>query len=149
MEILGVLIYLNNLSSSELKGIQPWLLIKIAGEAEANDFFARPCIIWHCVEHSECVTADDSDRELPVVVTERTAQRGDRTMRGLKEHETRPLLEQLSALGWLKRVDALRPSSPPHWQVNPAVHKKFADRAVREAKRREATRKMMRKLSKK
>ena len=75
MEILGVLIYLNNLSSSELKGIQPWLLIKIAGESEANDFFARLCIIWHCVEHSECATVDDSDRKLPVVVTERTAQR--------------------------------------------------------------------------
>ena len=166
-----------------------------------DGLFARLCIIWHCVEHSECATADDSDRKLPVVVTERTAQRvadflhqfllshalafysgvlglsddhdrleaiagyilthkltrvtnrdiqrGDRTMRGLKEHETRPLLEQLSALGWLNRVDALRPSSPPHWQVNPAVHKKFADRAVWEAKRREATRKMMRKLSKK
>ena len=82
-------------------------------------------------------------------VTNRDIQRGDRTMRGLKEHETRPLLEQLSALGWLNRVDALRPSSPPHWQVNPGVHKKFADRAMREAKRREATRKMMRKLSKK
>ena len=34
-----------NLSSSELKGIQPWLLIKIAGEAEDDDFFAYLFII--------------------------------------------------------------------------------------------------------
>ena len=166
-----------------------------------DGLFARLCIIWHCVEHSECANADDSDRELPVVVTERTAQRvadflhrfllphalafysgvlglsddhdrleaiagyilthkltrvtnrdiqrGDRTMRGLKEHETRPLLEQLSALGWLKRVDPPRPSLPPHWRVNLAVHEKFTDRAVREAERREATRNMISKLSRK
>ena len=166
-----------------------------------DGLFARLCIIWHCVEHAECATADDSDRELPVVVTERTAQRvadflhqfllphalafysgvlglsddhgrleaiagyilthkltrvtnrdiqrGDRTMRGLKEHETRPLLEQLSALGWLKRVDPSRPSLPPHWRVNPAVHEKFKERAVREAGRREATRNMISKLSRK
>ncbi|MDB3929983.1 YfjI family protein [Paracoccaceae bacterium] len=40
-----------------------------------DGLFARLCIIRHCVEHSECATADVSDRELPVVVTERTAQR--------------------------------------------------------------------------
>jgi hypothetical protein len=166
-----------------------------------DGLFARLCIIWHCVEHSECANADDSDRELPVVVTERTAQRvadflhqfllphalafysgvlglsddhdrlesiagyilthkltrvtnrdiqrGDRKMRGLKEHETRPLLEQLSALGWLERIDPKRPSLPPHWRVNPAVHEKFTDRAVREAERREATRNMISKLSRK
>lgn len=69
-------------------------------------------------------------------ITNRHVQRGDRTMRGLKEHEIRPLFEQLEALGWLNRVDPPRPSSPPHWKVNPAVHAKFADRAVREAERR-------------
>jgi len=69
--------------------------------------------------------------------------------RGLKEHETRPLLEQLSALGWLERVDPPRPSLPPHWRVNPAVHEEFTDRAVREAERREATRNMISKLSRK
>ena len=103
--------------------------------------------------------SDDHDRREAIAgyilthkltrVTNRDIQRGDRTMRGLKEHETRPLLEQLSALGWLKREDAQRPSLPPHWRVNLAVHKKFADRAVREAKRRQATRKMISKLSRK
>ena len=82
-------------------------------------------------------------------ITNRHVQRGDRTMRGLKEYEIRPLMEQLAALGWLDRVEAKRPSLPPHWQVNPAVHKKFAERAVREAKRRKETQKMMSKLSKK
>jgi hypothetical protein len=166
-----------------------------------DGLFARLCVVWHCVEHSECADPVDSHRELPATVTEGTAQRvadflhrfllphalafysgvlglsddhdrlasiagyilahkpdritnrdvqrGDRKMRGLKEYETRPLMEQLAALGWLNRVDALRPSSPPHWYVNPAVHEKFADRAVREAERREATRSMISKLSRK
>ena len=166
-----------------------------------DGLFARLCIVWQCVEHSECAVAADSNKGLPVLVTEGTAQRvadflhrfllphalafysgvlklsddhdrlasiagyilthkldhitnrdvqrGDRTMRGLKKYETRPLMEQLAALGWLDRVEPKRPSAPPHWQVNPAVHKKFADRAVREAKRREDTHKMMSKLSKK
>jgi len=73
-------------------------------------------------------------------ITNRDVQRGDTTMRGLKDHETRPLLEQLAALGWLDRIDAPRPSSPPHWQVNPAVHAKFAERGKREAERREQAR---------
>ncbi|WP_272011528.1 DUF3987 domain-containing protein [Roseovarius sp. ZX-A-9] len=81
-------------------------------------------------------------------ITNRDVQRGDRTMRGLKEHEIRPLLEQLAALGWLDRIDPPRPSSPPHWQVNPAVHQKFADRATREKERRCKARETIRDLSK-
>ena len=53
------------------------------------------------------------------------------------------------ALGSLERVDPPRPSLPPHWRVNPAVHEKFKDRAVRKAERREATRNMISKLSRK
>jgi hypothetical protein len=73
-------------------------------------------------------------------ITNRDVQRGGRTMRGLKEHEVRPLMEQLAALGWLDRIDPPRPSSPPHWKVNPAVHEKFAERALREAERRSKAR---------
>ena len=80
-------------------------------------------------------------------ITNRDVQRGDRTMRGLKDHEIRPLLEQLDALGWLDRIDGPRPSSPPHWRVNPAVHERFADRAAREADRRKAVRATMKSLS--
>lgn len=80
-------------------------------------------------------------------ITNRDVQRGDRTMRGLKEHEIRPLLEQLDALGWLDRVDPPRPSSAPHWQVNPAVHQKFADRASREKARRSKARQAIRDIS--
>jgi hypothetical protein len=69
-------------------------------------------------------------------ITNRDVQRGDRTMRGLRDNEIRPLLEQLDALGWLERMEPLRPSSPPHWRVNPIVHANFADRANREAARR-------------
>lgn len=79
-------------------------------------------------------------------VTNRDVQRGDRTMRGLKEYEIRPLLEQLAALGWLDRIDPPRPSSPPHWQVNPKVHQKFAERGQREAHRRNEARETVQKL---
>ena len=79
-------------------------------------------------------------------ITNRDVQRGDRTMRGLKDHEIRPLLEQLDALGWLERLEPPRPSSPPHWRVNPAVHQKFADRAASEAERRQDARATIQRL---
>lgn len=70
-------------------------------------------------------------------ITNRDVQRGDRAMRAIKEADIRGILEQLEALGWLYRIPAPRPSSPPHWGVNPAVHRRFADRAATEAKRRD------------
>lgn len=73
-------------------------------------------------------------------VTNRDIARGDRTMRGLRDHEVRPLLEQLEALGWLERVEAPRPSSPPHFAVNPAVHTKFEAKGRAEAQRRKEAR---------
>jgi hypothetical protein len=73
-------------------------------------------------------------------ITNRDVQRGDRTMRGLKEFEIRPLLEQLAALGWLDKLEGARPSSAPHWQVNPKVHQKFAERGQREEARRKQAR---------
>jgi hypothetical protein len=73
-------------------------------------------------------------------ITNRDVQRGTRDMRSLQEHQTRSYFEQLSALGWLDRIEPPRPSSSPHWRVNPTVHEKFSDRATREAQRREAVR---------
>ena len=61
-------------------------------------------------------------------------------MRGLKDYEVRPLLEQLEALGWLERTEAPRPSSPPHFKVNPRVHDLFAVKAEAEARRRREAR---------
>lgn len=69
-------------------------------------------------------------------VTNRDVQRGDRSMRNISEADIRPLLEQLAALGWLERIEGPRPSSQPHWAVNPAVHRKFAEQGKREAARR-------------
>jgi hypothetical protein len=69
-------------------------------------------------------------------INNRDVQRGDRTMRAIKDADIRPLLEQLSALGWLDRIDGPRPSSQPHWMVNPVVHRKFAEKAEAEATRR-------------
>jgi len=73
-------------------------------------------------------------------VTNRDVQRGDRTMRAIREADIRPLLEQLAALGWLERADGPRPSSQPHWLVNPAVNRKFTERGRQEAIRRKQAR---------
>ena len=162
-------------------------------------FFARLCVVWHCIEHlsgpaqasmafgkerptqpqpgrlPRIITAataervakfqhqfllrhaaafyagildlsDDHDRLAAVAgfilahkldhVTNRDVQRGDRTMRKLTRWDTERVFEQLEALGWLFRKPAPRPADPPHWQVNPEVHRLFADRARQEAERR-------------
>lgn len=69
-------------------------------------------------------------------VTNRDMQRGGRTMRGLADREVRPIFEQLAALGWLAMEPNPRPTLPPRWRVNPAVHSKFAARAAAEVARR-------------
>ena len=90
--------------------------------------------------------ADDHDRLAAIAgyilahqkqrITNRDVQRGDRSMRKLTRRETEAIFEQLDALGWLTRTPGLRPSDPPHWDVNPAVHQKFAERGKAEAERR-------------
>ncbi|MCH8467499.1 MAG: DUF3987 domain-containing protein [Roseinatronobacter sp.] len=80
-------------------------------------------------------------------ITNRDVQRSIRTMRKLREQEIRPLLEQLAALGWLDKLEGPRPSSPPHWQVNPAVHTKFAEHGEREAQRRQNARQTIQELA--
>jgi hypothetical protein len=73
-------------------------------------------------------------------VTNRDVAHGDRTMRKLTRRDSDNVFEQLDALGWVERTPAPRPSDPPHWIVNPEVHKRFSARAVSEAKRRAAAR---------
>src|SRR5262249_16642295 len=51
------------------------------------------------------------------------------------------------ALGWLFRKPAPRPADPPHWQVNPEVHRLFADRAGQEANRRATGRDLLAQLA--
>ena len=81
-------------------------------------------------------------------ITNRDVARGDRSMRGLKKHETEAIFEQLEALGWVIRTPGPRPSDPPHWMVNPVVHQKFAERAEAARKRREQDREMIGELLK-
>jgi hypothetical protein len=76
-------------------------------------------------------------------ITNRDVQRGDRSMRNLTRRETDAIFEQLDALGWITRTPGPRPSDPPHWIVNPAVHQKFAERGKAEAERRERERAMI------
>jgi hypothetical protein len=90
--------------------------------------------------------SDDHDRLTAVAgyilargldkITNRDVQRGDRTMRNLDRRDTDSVFNQLDALGWLIRVPGTRPTDPPHWRVNPEVHRRFAQRAKQEAERR-------------
>jgi len=70
------------------------------------------------------------------LMTNRDVQRGDRTMRRITDRDVRPLMEQLATLGWLEMEPNPRPTLPPRWRVNPAVHVNFADRAKTGAARR-------------
>lgn len=72
-------------------------------------------------------------------VTCRDMQSGVRSMRGLERQDVESILEQLEALGWLFRVEGPRRLSAI-WDVNPEVHRKFADRAAREARERSGKR---------
>jgi hypothetical protein len=72
-------------------------------------------------------------------VTSRDVQRGIAAMSGLKRQEVEAIYDQLESLGWLSRVQGPRRDSA-HWEVNPEVHRKFAERAAREAAERAAGR---------
>ena len=82
-------------------------------------------------------------------ITTRDVARGDRSMRGLKKHETDAIFEQLEALGWVTRSPGPRPSDPPRWMVNPVVHLRFAERAEAEKERRERDRRIVEEQRKK
>jgi hypothetical protein len=73
-------------------------------------------------------------------ITSRDVQRGDRTMRGLHKQDTENVFHQLEAFGWVNRMAGRRPSDPPQWIVNTDVHRMFADRAAKEAERRQRDR---------
>ena len=73
-------------------------------------------------------------------ITNRDVQRGDTTMRKLERRDVESLFEQLDAFGWVTRTPGARPTDPPHWMVNPAVHQKFAARAAAEESRRKRER---------
>jgi hypothetical protein len=97
--------------------------------------------------------SDDHDRLAAVAgyvlarkltrITNRDVQHGDRTMRGLKRHEVENVFHQLEALGWLEQIPGYRPSDRPRWLVNPEVHRRFTDRAAKEAERRTRERQMI------
>jgi len=64
-------------------------------------------------------------------------------MRRLTDWDTAKIFEQLEALGWLERQQT---RVRVNWIVNPKVHGHFADRARREAERREAAREEVAKI---
>jgi hypothetical protein len=76
----------------------------------------------------------------PERITYRDCMRGDTIMKKLKPRDAEVLFEQLHGLGWVTRTPGPRPSTQPHWIVNPVVHEKFAERGKAEAERRERDR---------
>jgi hypothetical protein len=77
------------------------------------------------------------------LITNRDVQRGDRTMRKIDRRDIDSVFNQLDALGWLCRIPGARPTDLPRWNVNPEVHRRFAERAEREAARRQQDRDMI------
>ena len=100
--------------------------------------------------------SDDHDRLAAVAgyilahklerVTNRDVARGNRAMRKLKKKDTEEVFQQLGALGWLFPEPAPRPTDPPHWRVNPEVHRLLPERARREAARRAEVRDLLAQL---
>jgi hypothetical protein len=97
--------------------------------------------------------SDDHDRLTDVAgyiltrklsrITNRDLQRGSRAMRGLESAETERIFQQLEALGWLVRAPNQRWGAPTRWLVNPEVHRRFAERAEREGRRRTKEREIL------
>jgi Protein of unknown function (DUF3987) len=94
--------------------------------------------------------ADDHDRLAAVagyilarkldVITSRTVQRGDSTMRGLKKRDIEDVFYQLDALGWLDVLPKFRANESPRGKVNPEVHVLYSERARKEEERRRRAR---------
>lgn len=120
----------------------------------AGQFLERFLLAHSVSFYAGCLGLSDDHDQLTAIagyilahkcetVTNRDIARGNRTMRGLKDYEVQPLLQQLEALGWLQRTIGPRPSSPPHYAVNPLVHLRFAERASAEAAMRQEVRKQI------
>jgi hypothetical protein len=69
-------------------------------------------------------------------ITNRDVQHGNNAMRGLERRDIESVFDQLEALGWLMRTPSPLWSKPPHWLVNPEVHRRFAERAAQETTER-------------
>ena len=77
-------------------------------------------------------------------ITYRHIQRGDRTMRKLKHWDTNAIFEQFEALGWARpMMDEEGKKVDGKWDINPAVHTKFKERAAKEAERRKAVQELI------
>ena len=79
--------------------------------------------------------------------TNRDVQQGCSIVRSLKRQDIDSIFEQLEALGWVTRTPGRRWSDPPRWQVNPEVHRRFTERAAREAIERAEVRKKLLELA--
>jgi hypothetical protein len=81
-------------------------------------------------------------------ITNRDVQHGINAFRGLERQNIESVFDQLEALGWLMRMPGSQWSKPPHWLVNPEVHRRFTERAAREATERAKQREMLQEMFK-
>lgn len=75
----------------------------------------------------------------PQIVTVRSIQRGDATMRQLERDAVEATLQKLDAFGWLNPVPQMRKDSISY-MVHPRVYEVFERKAIEETKRRAAIR---------
>jgi len=120
-----------------------------AGIAERVAAFLHGFLFPHALAFYTTIygLADEHDRLTAVagyilarkltILTNRDIQRGDRTMRGLDKLDIESVFHQLDALGWVSRIPNRRLNEPPRANVNPEVHRLFAERAKQEAERRQ------------
>ena len=87
------------------------------------------------MEHARWLAGLILARGLPRIDL-RTITQGFRGLREAKRYEIQTVMQTLEHLDWV-RPEKLGDPDPHAWLVNPAVHKCFADHAVRERKRRE------------
>ncbi|MBO0903802.1 DUF3987 domain-containing protein [Jiella sonneratiae] len=127
----------------------------VSGEiaAQVADFL-HGFILPHAIAFYREVVGLSDDHELLTEVADfllthpeiteatfRTFGRGSSTMRRCKDTKSaETILERLEAFGWLARKPTERNQTSARWEVLPAVHAAFAERAKREKARREKAR---------
>jgi hypothetical protein len=68
-------------------------------------------------------------------LTARDVTRACRALRGASKDDVRQLMDRLEVAGWVTEAETRR-ADQLRWDVNPAVHVRFADHADRESRRR-------------
>jgi hypothetical protein len=119
-----------------------------AGTAQRVADFLHSFLLPHAISFYVDIVglADDHDRLANVAsyilahklerITNRDIARGDSSMRKLDRQDVESIFNRLDALGWISKVQGRR-FSDVQWMVNSEVHRRFEERAKKEAERRQ------------